>query len=409
MSSKTNIPFVIKSNGAVTLYLSGECSTIEQDHPNYSKIVDALKSGNTDKIPNLINISRAVSAYGRGLVTVNAGQVFYKGAPVHNTLTERLLKMMSEGFKVDHMLLFLQNLMSNPSFRAVNETYKFLENRGLPITDDGCFLAYKAVRNNYFDIYTGKFAKNTVGAVVKMDRNLVNEDWGVDCAQGLHCGAIDYVVDYGHFVKGQLVPNNGNRLVIVKVNPANVVCVPDYAKSSKMRVCEYVVVDEIKDVVKELDKVSVYKSDATPAAPDDQFTEEDFEEECECSGCKPTSDVLDISEEQNLPAYQTGYQHGESDRYDAVEFGTSKDCPRGKSYNLGYSDGFAGRTNQADAYEDHMAEQAEEEGSEEDEYNAGYDLGYEDSENGEEFQANLEVDSSTAFKDGYRDGYNDAG
>lgn len=396
MSNKINIPFVIKTNGSITLYLKSECMTVAQDHPSYYKIIDALKKGEYEKIENLINVSKAVTNYGKGQITVNNGQVFYAGQPVHNTLTERILKMMNEGFKVDHMLLFLSNLMSNSSFRAVNETYKFLENRGLPITEDGCFLAYKAVRNNYFDIHTGRFAKNVVGAVVSMPRNLVNEDWGRDCAEGLHCGSIDYVVEYGHFVKGALTPNEGNRLVIVKVNPANVVCVPDYAHSSKMRVCQYVVVDEIKNVVKELDKASVYKADATPATPD--LLDDSVDCPCdECSG-KPAQDI-DTTSSWNAEKYQEGFEDAQYDINQGNEYGYNRDYSEVNSYRIGYNDAYNGRPNKA-------KEEAAETASEKD-YSSGYDIGYEDSENGLSYQFSLDIDASDEFKVGYSDGYND--
>ena len=192
------------------------------------------------------------------------------------------------------MVRFLDNLMVNPSFRAVNELYTLLENHGLPITDDGCFLAYKAVRNDYTDIRTGTF-NNAVGQVVQMLRNQVNENYHEDCSHGLHCGSLGYVVDFGHFTKGQPVGPGGNRLLVVKVNPKDVVSVPHYAGHTKMRVCEYVVVDEIKDVVKELDKVSVYKADATPAEPDDDWAENDWDEEaedeCVCDECTKKGDI----------------------------------------------------------------------------------------------------------------------
>lgn len=408
MSNTTNIPFVIKTGGSITLFLKSGSETVAIDHPNYNKIVDALKTGDHGKIESLINIAKAVTNYGKGKITVNNGQVFYAGQAVHNTLTDRIIKMMSEGFKVDHMLLFLSNLMSNPSFRAVNETYTFLENQGLPITEDGCFLAYKAVRNNYTDLRTGTF-NNKVGQLVQMNRNQVNEDYEQDCSYGLHVGSLGYVIEFGAFTRGAAVSETGNRLLIVKVNPKDVVSVPKYANHTKMRVCEYVVVDEIKDVVKELDKVSVYKADATPATPDDESDDwnEGIEEECLCDECHPAvatkTTQVDTTSPWNEESYREGFSVGQSDRDNFNEYGENRDYSRENSYRIGYNDAFNGRPNQADADVPEFDESADV-----NEYNAGYDLGNSDASNGFSYQFNLDIDESDAFKDGYRDGYNDA-
>lgn len=340
----TNVPYVIKTNGSVVLYLKGECLTVEKDHPNYSKIIENIKKGDFTNIETLVNVAKAVINYTAGKVTIDNGQIFYAGFALHNTLTDRILKMMAEGFKFDHMIKFLDNLMQNPSKRAVDETYWFLENYGLPITEDGCFLAYKAVRNDYTDIYSGKFS-NAIGAVVSMPRNMVNDNYGVDCSEGLHVGALDYVVGYGHFKKGEAVPVGGNRLLLAKVNPKDVVSVPKYEGHTKMRVCEYTVVSEINDVVKELDKV-VYTSNAGNLDPD--YDSSDWDAVAN-DGEYKSDDCCDNS------------------------------CSCGSEHDSDFDD----------------------------EYHAGYDAGQSDAEDGYEYQANLDSDSTDAFKRGYEDGFNE--
>ena len=349
MNNTTKFPYVIKTDGAVTLYMKGECLTVAQDHPNYSKVVDALKNEEFDEIEDLVNIAKAVTTYANGQVRVEAGQIFYGDFAVHNTLAERIIKMMAEGFKIDHMIKFLENLMKNPSNRAVNETYTFLENHGLPITDDGCFLAYKAVKNNYTDIYSGKF-RNTVGSVVSMPRNRVDETYAKDCSHGLHVGAIDYVVQYGHFVKGEAVREGGNRLLIVKVNPANVVSVPQYDSHPKMRVCEYTVVSEITDIVKELDKV-VYQASSAPLDPDYNDDWNDLEETDDGLDDFPSDDVTDdqcssactcasktLTEERE---YNAGLDVGTADRIEGLDFYASIGEDESPSFLDGYRDGYA--------------------------------------------------------------------
>lgn len=351
------VPYVLKTNGSVTLYLNGECLTVATDHPNYNKIIEKVKTADFDGIDSLVNVAKAVANYAAGRIKIDNGQVFYGDFALHNTLTDRIIKMMSEGFKFDHMVSFLENLMQNPSKRAVDETYWFLENYGLPITDDGCFLAYKAVRWDYTDIYSGKLS-NAIGAVVSMPRNMVDDNYGQDCSHGLHVGALDYVVGYGHFTKGQPLIEGRNRLLLVKVNPKDVVSVPKYEGHTKMRVCEYTVVSEIKDVVKELDKV-IYTGNAQDLNPD----------------------------------YNNNWDSDDTDYSDSEE--SFSECPWTPEED-GCSDDCDG--NCSCSHNDSDVD---------DEYRVGYDQGVHDRKFGLEYSTNLDSDSSDAFRNGYTDGYND--
>ena len=421
MSNTTNIPYVIKTNGSVTLYLKNECLTVATDHPNYNKIIEAIKAGEFDKIDTLVNVAKAVTQYAKGQITVQNGEVFFGSFPLHNTLTNRILAMMNEGFKFDHMVKFLENLMQNPSNRAVNETYTFLENYGLPITDDGCFLAYKAVRNDYKDIYSGKL-DNRVGCAPSMPRNMVDEVYERDCSTGLHVGALDYVVQYGHFVKGAEITEGGNRLLVVKVNPKDVVSVPKYDNHPKMRVSQYLVVSEIKDIVKELDKV-VYTSNAETFAPDRNDDEwSDYEDECDdesdesdcegnCDSCscdsKPSAKVkVDTTSSWNEVAYREGYGIGEDDAEFGNEYGENRDYSRENSYRMGYNDGYNQRPNVADETNEEVEQTSSDEETQETEYLAGWNQGRHDAKFSLDYQTNLDVDASDAFQDGYRDGFN---
>ena len=418
---KNNIPYVIKTDGSVTLFLKDECLTIANDHPNYTKVVEALKKCEFDNIENLVNVAKAVTQYANGQITVQNGQIFYGSFPLHNTLTNRILAMMNEGFKFDHMIKFLENLMQNPSNRAVNETYTFLENYGLPITDDGCFLAYKAVRNDYMDIYSGKL-DNRIGCAPSMPRNMVDEVYERDCSTGLHVGALDYVVQYGHFVKGAEITEGGNRLLIVKVNPKDVVSVPKYENHPKMRVSQYLVVSEIKDVVKELDKV-VYTSNAENLAPDradnEDYHDEDSEQDESYNG------------DTGVGPYDEGYTAGESDLQDSKLYGYSLDTTRGGDYEAGYEDGYFGEPYNSpeciESAEDESDESYEcggdcnncsceketetpqspvdEDSTEQEEYRVGFSTGQRDFDNGHEFGFSLIRYYSQIFKNGYRDGY----
>lgn len=426
----THVPYVIKTNGAITMYLNGESATVATDHPNYAKVMDSLKTGNFDVLDSLVNIVKAIETYtsiNAGDVKIENGVITYAGTPLNNTLTTRILKMMADGFKFDHMVKFLDNLLDNPSKRAVEELYTFLENSGLPITDDGCFLAYKAVRNDYKDIYSGKIS-NHIGATPEMPRNLVDEDYNTDCSHGLHVGALDYVTQYGHFTKGQAPVAGGNRLLIVKVNPANVVSVPKYETHPKMRVCTYLVVDEIKDVVRELEKI-VYKSDGSELDADyeDDYNDADDTDqdtdEAQSGGTPADWDgVVDTKSPWNEEAYLEGYAIGTDDLENDDNYGESRDYSRENSYRVGYNDAYNERPNMTVAEDvtkttgcsgncpcgcGKVAQSAPVESADEIEYTHGYGIGERDAEQGSDYGHSLDDDDSPIFANGYSDGYSD--
>jgi hypothetical protein len=121
-----------------------------------------------------------------------------------------------------------------------------LEHENLPITEDGCFLAYKAINRDYTDKYTGTIS-NKVGDKVKMPYEEVTADPTMHCSSGLHCGSIEYVRCYGNFKTDENGEHTGDRLVTVKVNPNAVVSVPEDSDRQKVRVYRYVVHEEIEN------------------------------------------------------------------------------------------------------------------------------------------------------------------
>lgn len=257
-------PSYIKGESYITVaFPDGVSATLQSAEPNYQAAINALKTQDWDEVRRLMipaeEIERTLLSAGAvGDVRVDGGEVFYGNYPMHNTLTDRMLDMLREGFDITPLQLFLSNLMQNPSFRAVNELYSFLESSMLPITDDGHFLAYKRVSGDYKDLYTGK-VDNSIGAVVKMPRNMVDEDKARTCSEGLHFCSREYLPHYGTRL--------GARTVIVKVNPRDVVAVPEEYNNAKARCCEYEVIDEL--VHQEEDEIEGLYTDTSTANDDD--------------------------------------------------------------------------------------------------------------------------------------------
>lgn len=236
------IPHIYNGNGTISVMLNGKMKPIDTAHKFYNEIKEAIKSKNWDEIPKLIDIAdriaTAIKNTGNENIQIRDGEVYYKNTIVHNQLTMRMIEMSKDGFDIGHMVKFLDNLMLNPSYRAVNELYGFLEAGNIPITENGTFLAYKKIRADWKDIHSGTY-DNSIGTVVEMPRNLVNEDSSVTCSAGLHVCSYDYLSHFGS--------SGDDRVVICEISPESVVSIPKDYDNTKMRVCKYKVIGEVED------------------------------------------------------------------------------------------------------------------------------------------------------------------
>lgn len=225
-------PYIIQGS-QVTVVINSKPHVVSKSHPMFQRVVDAIKTNDWETVDNIIDPKKVVIDYGNGSISVQGDTLYWKGEEFHNSLARRMIQMLQDGFDIKPMVAFMENLMTNPSKRAVTELYGFLEKNSLPITPDGCFLAYKKIRQDYTDCYTGKM-NNSVGQVVEMERNKVDDDQNRTCSTGLHFCSRDYLREF-----------RGDRIVIVKINPRDVVSIPTDYNDSKGRACRYEVVDEI--------------------------------------------------------------------------------------------------------------------------------------------------------------------
>ena len=167
-------------------------------------------------------------------------------------LADKVRSIHKEGLPLNLFEKFWQNLQDNPSASSVRELYEFLAYKELPLTEDGCFLAYKGLEQNFWSISGNKQTKvvkgqvdqngrilNTVGSEIEVKRYDVDDNRDHHCSFGLHVGSLDYARD---FARG--------AVVVVKVNPKDVVSVPADYNCQKCRVSAYKVVSEFGEEIK---------------------------------------------------------------------------------------------------------------------------------------------------------------
>jgi len=235
MTALNNTLNFILGSDSLTVFVDGASYTINKQAKTYELVLQAVRSKDINAVRSAVNIKETiVSSLSNAStdVRIEGASIFYKDREVTGLIASRVFEVIRLGLDVQPMVKFIENLMQNPSKRAVDELFGFLEACTLPITPDGHFLAYKRVREDYLDCHSGTM-DNSVGNVLEMDRNAVDDDKNRTCSAGLHFCSFDYLKSF-----------SGERIVIVKINPKDVVAIPADYNNSKGRTCRYEVVGE---------------------------------------------------------------------------------------------------------------------------------------------------------------------
>lgn len=207
----------------------------DPSHPGFKSALMKLAEGKIEEAIDHINIERGIAKFVKGNVRIEDGALYYKDIELKSGLTERIISAMENGEDFERYLPFLENLMLNPSRKAVYRLFDFLNANDIEITDDGHFIGWKVVRSNYFDCASGKF-DNSPGKEVTMPRNQVDEDDERTCSTGLHVCSKSYIRHFG---------SGSDRIVSVKVHPRDVVSIPVDYNDAKMRTCGYKVLEDV--------------------------------------------------------------------------------------------------------------------------------------------------------------------
>lgn len=237
-------------NTTVTYFSNGRVLITDQNNPNFGDIVARLTLGSSDGVEDLFSPESALrNAFAEfGDVRIEHGVLYFKGEAVHSALADRIVDSYEQGnddWKA--WVNFMTRLFANPNEHSRRQLYRWLQNGGWSINKDGNLLAYKAVQSDFGSVHAGPgyvngklqngHLDNSPGNIVTMDRPDVTFDPYVGCAEGLHAGVWSYAYSFK--------PSNG-RILLVEIDPADVVSIPTDSSDQKMRVSKYRVVMEVK-------------------------------------------------------------------------------------------------------------------------------------------------------------------
>ena len=240
--------YIINNNGIVFFHQNKPVK-VEKNSPQYSRIIRAFDLDPDDQESAINDILNEKSGlFERDGFVLTETEVIYNGESIPDVLANKIRSIVAEGLPVSLFGKFWENLQQNPSASSVRELYEFLAYKELPITEDGCFLAYKGLQSDYWSISGNTKTKvvkgnsdsagrifNGIGEEIEVRRFDVDDNRNQHCSFGLHVGSLDYARDFSQ-----------GKLVVVKVNPKDVVSVPTDYSCQKCRVSAYKVVDDFE-------------------------------------------------------------------------------------------------------------------------------------------------------------------
>lgn len=310
------IPYTL-TNHSITVIFEGKPHVVQKGAPQYKALRAAVLKKDWANVPNHLTVAKSIKDWAKGKFKLNGDCFSYEDKELPNNINARIIEMATKGEDPTPLFKFWERLQRNPSMRSVAQLWPFLSHKGIPLTVDGTFLAYKGVKNDFKDQHSGT-VDNSPGVINKMPRNQISDDPNEACHEGYHVGALAYAQTFSQ------------RVVICEVDPEHVVCVPYDASQQKMRVCEYKVLgnhngDHLPSTVFLSDKNKTFKHDedlsdeaeeAEEEAADDASTEAPYDPEndflaepCEDCDNKIPPDYL---------ADNNKYHDTECVRYDAT-------------------------------------------------------------------------------------------
>lgn len=365
-----NILSTSKTDNSLTVVVREDNGKIQahsttKANPRWNDIIDALRSNDAVLLVDLMSVKTLVERFTDANVDIKDGNVFFKGRPLHGLDVDRLLEYIRDNVPYQRLLRFLNLKQANPSYRSINELYKFLEHREMTLTEKGTIIGYKGVREDYYSIMgntatvmvsgttdSGGHILNKVGETVRCDRSCVCDDYRQGCSPGLHIGSLAYAKGWGP------------RVMVVEFDPADVVSVPDDCECQKLRACAYKVIGEYSgSLVTELSPIA-HEATATEGDAHEDDNDNDCFPGCGCGEGEDESDTHNTLSDGEGDASADGGAHVVGD--------DSDDSAYGDGYDLGMKDGKAHKARKHhDTDEDDSSLSVKEAN-----YIAGYNDGY---------------------------------
>lgn len=225
-------------------------------------IFTIIKERPIEKLTNAINLANKdnVTSISAKIKLVNESELYIGEHQVDAVLATQVINLVEARAKDSKLVSndewrslinFTEALYENISESVRNQLYSWLtyqiRNGRLTITTEGKFLGYKGCSEHNgipSSIHSGPAIVNGVpmnghipnapDSIIEMPREDVNSDPTQTCSTGLHVGSYKYANSFG------------DQVLLVEVDPRDVISVPNDYDGQKLRACKYKVIKEVK-------------------------------------------------------------------------------------------------------------------------------------------------------------------
>jgi len=289
-----NMTLKLRPNGNIVGFVNGDYRCVSTKHPAYDALRKAYEDEDIDEFyriytENILDLETHEKYEIEEKMDIKRETVEYRGRTIDDPALVEVIK--NYGTTCDALKRFVNNMFLNPKWESIEQLARFLKHNHFPLTEDGCFLGYKAVRSNMLDKYSGTL-DNSVGRTVTMPRANVTFDPKSYCSAGLHVGTYSYAETFG---------GGDDVMIIVKVNPAHVVSVPYDCDGEKLRTSSYTVVGLCEGL---LDVDKIFSLDGRELSTQNYFSDlRDAEFRRRRARVTPVQDDYDDDDEDDMQYY----------------------------------------------------------------------------------------------------------
>lgn len=226
---------IISGEGTISAIVDGVTYVLSKESMYYKGALDALKKLDYDLFTTHCDLDKQLKFKSSGKITYDSGVIRYNGSAVDNKLANRIIKMIEDGYDCAPLMKFMELCYQNDNPSVIDRLYDFMESSGIMLDKDGYVVGFKKVRDDGYDYYS-RTVLYEVGKTVVISKSACNTDSRNTCSGGLHIGSKNYAENLWYKGRG--------KVLLLRVNPKNVMCIPEEAGFEKLRACEVEVVAE---------------------------------------------------------------------------------------------------------------------------------------------------------------------
>lgn len=230
-------PVYVINRDSVSLTYKDNVYSTNNSNKDFGQIVQHILAENYEEAIKLFSPVAAIENWVEGLLEVRNDKIYYDGFEIKGKFIDKIINYAKHDCEVTGFLKFLKLTMEQEDVEVRNRLLDFAADDTIDFSEDGYVIAYKNVRDDYYDKHSGKF-RNQVGDKPSVPRSSVDADHNQTCSTGLHVCSFKYLMRCW---------GTSGRTMLVYVNPKDFVAIPYDYDDSKARVSSYEVVSELSN------------------------------------------------------------------------------------------------------------------------------------------------------------------